>query len=447
MYVSVLIYTLQETYGQMSTVGVLTNVGRRHETVQGTIHLLETMAFGSTKHLEGLQISEWLQDWGATRFVSHGREQTLFCIDILRPNAEKAMTLLSEVVLEPRIGDVNVEDFNMALDTMAFQAQEQMPQLVLSEALQRAAYGADQQLGKFHFATLDSIQQQLLSPPIVQEFYDSAIRHNPQQMVVVGAGIAHESLVDLAKECYGHMEQQQGPKTIPSIYRGGYHAIPCNPTSMSIFNPTVLPTEQHCHVALAFPVGGWHDSHSMVTACVTQMLLGGGSSFSAGGPGKGMYSRLYQTVLNKYSFLESAEAFTTFAEEGGLLGVTASTSHAKEIPFMMAILTKQLLQLATHRVSEVELSRARNMLKCNVLTQLESRLVLFEDMGRQILTYGHREDAATTCARIDSVSAQDIQELVQNMIRSTNPTMAATGYHLEQVPRHEEVKGWIEGSL
>lgn len=38
-----------------------------------------------------------------------------------------------------------------------------------------------------------------------------------------------------------------------------------------------------------------------------------------------------------------------------------------------------------------ELSRARNMLKCNVLTHLESRLVLFEDIGRQMLTYGQRE--------------------------------------------------------
>lgn len=32
----------------------------------------------------------------------------------------------------------------------------------------------------------------------------------------------------------------------------------------------------------------------IVPVCVMQMLLGGGSSFSAGGPGKGMYSRLYR---------------------------------------------------------------------------------------------------------------------------------------------------------
>ena len=31
------------------------------------------------------------------------------------------------------------------------------------------------------------------------------------------------------------------------------------------------------------------------------MLMGGGGSFSAGGPGKGMFSRLYLNVLNRYA--------------------------------------------------------------------------------------------------------------------------------------------------
>jgi processing peptidase subunit alpha len=53
----------------------------------------------------------------------------------------------------------------------------------------------------------------------------------------------------------------------------------------------------------------------MVTACVLQTLLGGGSSFLAGGPAKGMYSRMYQQVLNRYGWMETAEAFTTFANE------------------------------------------------------------------------------------------------------------------------------------
>nr|GFC38529.1 mitochondrial-processing peptidase subunit alpha-like [Tanacetum cinerariifolium] len=48
-----------------------------------------------------------------------------------------------------------------------------------------------------------------------------------------------------------------------------------------------------CNFALAFELpGGWQKVKEAMTVTVLQMLLGGGGSFSAGGPGKGMYSRL-----------------------------------------------------------------------------------------------------------------------------------------------------------
>ena len=37
-----------------------------------------------------------------------------------------------------------------------------------------------------------------------------------------------------------------------------------------------------------------------VPFAVINMLMGGGGSFSAGGPGKGMFSRLYLNVLNRF---------------------------------------------------------------------------------------------------------------------------------------------------
>lgn len=410
----------QETYSQMCTVGVLTNVGSRHESVTGTMHLLETMAFGSTERFDGLEISNILQDWGATRFVSHSREQTLHCIDILRPNVQKGMELLSQVVLEPLITKAPTE-VEYAKEVMSFQAQEQMPELALGEALQAAAYGSDQQLGKPHFATPESIA--LLNAPLVEDFYLNNIRNNPGGMVVAGAGIAHDELVDMAKEYFGAIEQKPVPVTIQSTYRGGSQIVE-KPQTASIYQQT-LPEEELCRVALAFPVGGWH-SDSMVTACVLQTLLGGGSSFSAGGPGKGMYSRMYQQVLNRYGWMESAEAFTTFADEGGLFGVSASTPVADRVPDLVTILADQLACVAIQPVGDIELSRARNMLKCNVLTQLESRLILFEDMGRQVLTYGKREDAATTCRKIDSVTAEDIQKLAREMLQNHQPTLVAT---------------------
>ena len=116
---------------------------------------------------------------------------------------------------------------------------------------------------------------------------------------------------------------------------------------------------------------------------------------------------------------------------------------AEKVSDLVTILADQLACVAIHPVGDIELSRARNMLKCNVLTQLESRLILFEDMGRQVLTYGKREDATTTCRKIDSITAQDIQKLAQDMLQNSQPTLVATGSHLDKVPSYDEVSRWF----
>jgi hypothetical protein len=38
---------------------------------------------------------------------------------------------------------------------------------------------------------------------------------------------------------------------------------------------------------------------------------------SSGGPGKGMYTRLYRRVLNNYGFVDSASCFNSFYLDSG----------------------------------------------------------------------------------------------------------------------------------
>ncbi|KAE8715224.1 hypothetical protein F3Y22_tig00110186pilonHSYRG00187 [Hibiscus syriacus] len=54
------------------------------------------------------------------------------------------------------------------------------------------------------------------------------------------------------------------------------------------------------------------------------MLMGGGGSFSAGGPGKGMHSRLYLRVLNEYQQIHSFSAFNSIFNNTGLFGILAA---------------------------------------------------------------------------------------------------------------------------
>lgn len=445
-----------ENYSQVSSVGVLLDFGSRHEMDRCTIpptcdvvstagvnHLMELLAFQSTKNHSGEEIRHIMENLGGATFATSSREQMMYCVDVLRPNVEAAFTLLGDSIKCPTIETAEVEEMKQVIE---FQLMDAMPQILLGEGLQLAGYGpldggnALQQLGRPHFCTAESLPN--LTAESVHAFREQHLLHKPEGIVVSGSGISHDLLVELAEANFGHISpadanEDSAPRDVPSVYTGGEHRLqrPPNP------NPA---KEEFTHVALAFEVGGWH-SNDLVPTCVLQTLLGGGSSFSAGGPGKGMYSRLYREVLNRNSWVESSEAFTSFHAESGLWGISGSCGPKNSRELTRAIVD-QFLKLKDELVTDEELNRARNMLKCNVLTQLESRLVLFEDIGRQILTYGKREDAATMCAKIDAVTKSDIQEVVRKAIEKP-PTLSTVGIDIKNVPRVEEVTQWLEKGL
>lgn len=471
-----------ENYSRVSSVGVLLDFGSRHEvdrllttsnpnspdnthddfiSTSGVNHLMELLAFQSTKNHTGEEVRNTMERLGGSCFATSAREQMMYCVDVLRPNVGAAFHLLADTIKYPLIDDVEVEEMKRAME---YQIMDVQPQILMGEGLQMAGYGplpsvddggiiyemedgtgnmnmTMQQLGRPHFCTPESLPN--LTAQSVHAFRECHLINRPNGIVVSGSGISHDALVQLAEANFGHIpasssaasssKYDEKDRTIPSVYTGGEYRLerPPNP------NPA---KEEFAHVAVAFEVGGWH-SPDLVPTCVLQTLLGGGSSFSAGGPGKGMYSRLYREVLNRYHWAESCEAFTSFHGESGLFGM-AGSARPDKAGEMTRALVEHFLKLEAELVTDEELDRARNMLRCNVLTQLESRLVLFEDIGRQILTYSKREDAATMCAKIDNVTKEDIQRVVRKAVRKP-PTLSTVGINVKNVPRVEEISRWL----
>lgn len=423
----------QETYGQVSTFGLISNCGSRLETDgnTGVNYLMELLAYCGTTSLDSREFQTTLNQLGGVCFAGSSRDQFVYCMDVLRPNVSQAMILLKDAVLEPRLTDDAVQEMKRVIE---FQWMDIVPELLLGEGLQIAGYGpledgALQQLGKSHFCPLEKLP--LLNAEVVQRFRKDNLL-NPHNLVIAAAGMQHEDIVNLAQEHFGHLQappETAGQGIVPSKYTGGSHR-------------QMLPTQDgFTRVALAFPTGGWH-SDDLVPSCVLQTLLGGGSSFSAGGPGKGMYSRLYRQVLNRYYWAESCEAFTSFHNETGLMGISGSAVGQKAGD-MTRVIAENIMRLAIDEVSDEELDRARNMLKNNVLTQLESRLVLFEDIGRQILTYGKREGTKEMCAKIDDVDKKVIRDLVKNSVQGNRPTLVTVGDDVSYVPASDEVERWF----
>lgn len=63
---------------------------------------------------------------------------------------------------------------------------------------------------------------------------------------------------------------------------------------------------------------------------VLNSLMGGGGSFSAGGPGKGMYTQLYLNVLNREPWVYHAQAVNHAYSDSGIFTIFGS-AHPSQV--------------------------------------------------------------------------------------------------------------------
>lgn len=235
--------------------------------------------------------------------------------------------------------------------------------------------------------------------------------------------------------------------TAPSHYTGGFLSLPPLPPPP---NPA-LPHLSHIHLAFeALPI-----SSSEIYALATlQTLLGGGGSFSAGGPGKGMYSRLYTNVLNQHGWVESCIAFNHSYTDSGLFGISASCNPAR-VKEMLDVMCRELQNLTLDKgyqaLQPIEVNRAKNQLRSALLMNLESRMVELEDLGRQVQVHGRKVGVKEMCAQIEALTVKDLRKVARQVfggrVRNIGLGSGAPTVVLQegqQSPTGRKVFGWEE---
>lgn len=158
-------------------------------------------------------------------------------------------------------------------------------------------------------------------------------------MVVAAAGVDHEELVQLVKKNFvfpspsSPSSSSLNLKTrLPaSVYKGGELRLDYKQliAEGQLPAPDPVPFKKDLnHIVMAWQ-GTSLTHEDMYSFAVLQNLLGGGGSFTSGGPGKGMYSRIYQKLLVGNRFVENANSFHTGYAETGLFGITAAVDQSE----------------------------------------------------------------------------------------------------------------------
>ena len=221
-----------------------------------------------------------------------------------------------------------------------------------------------------------------------------------------------------------------GNATTPDVisrYFGGYNKIKTQKP------PTLSPLSELSlnYFALYFPVSGICSS-DMFTFAVLCQILGGGSAFSAGGPGKGIYSRLYQ-VLCHSNGIESIFVNLYQFEKISLFGITMGAEYNLNKQ-AFSILLNQLMKL--YEIDDVELERAKFQTLSTQFQNLEKTGNRVEFMGRSILHCNKVYSMEEIEARIMQVGKSAIQTAISSMLQAP-PTACVAGEDMRVEDPHK----------
>ncbi|KAI3782818.1 hypothetical protein L2E82_12875 [Cichorium intybus] len=402
-----------------ASIGLYVNSGSMYETPVsfGATHLLERMAFKSTANRSHLRVVREVEAIGGNVTASASREQMGYTYDALKTYVPQMVELLVDSARNQVFLDWEVKEQIQKVKAEISEYANN-PESLLLEAIHSAGYSGA--LANPLLASEGSLNR--LNSSILEEFV--AANYTAPRIVLAASGVEHEELLKYAEPLLSDLPggaQVEEPK---SVYVGGDHRVMAD-TGRTSF-------------ALAFELpGGWLKVKDAMTLTVLQMLMGGGGSFSAGGPGKGMYSRLYLRVLNEYPDIHSFSAFNSIYNNTAIFGIQATTS-SEFASKAIDVAAKELIAVATNgEVNQVQLDRAKQSTKSAILMNLESRMVASEDIGRQILTYGERKPVEFFLKAVDEVSAKDIAFIAQKLL-SSPLTMASHG-DVINVPTYDSV--------
>ncbi|KIO26572.1 hypothetical protein M407DRAFT_243678 [Tulasnella calospora MUT 4182] len=451
----------EPTPGHFSSVGVYIDAGSRYENskLTGCSHIMDRMAFKTTTTRSEEEMSSAVDSLGGQILCSSSRETIMYQSSHFHSSTPTAVSLLADTV---RNAAFLPEELETVRDAAAYEIREinAKPELVMPELLHQLAY-QNNTLGNPLLCPEERLD--VINGDLLKDYVNTWYR--PERIVIAGAGMEHQELVDLVYRHFGDMKaaaSAPSPLLQPSMNGASSrtnpptHLLPpSSPSSpslyktittaaTSLFHPSPVPASAEptwqelaaakarytgghqfisrsdldmTHVYVGFDGLSIHDEDIYALATI-QILLGGGGSFSAGGPGKGMYSRLYTHVLNLHSSIDHCSAFHHIYNDTSLFGLQLVSHAHHPVTSILPLLAHQLSLLLYHPIPRTELSRAKNQLMSSLVMALESRSVEVEDLGRQVLVHGRKVSVQEMCDKIARVDAADIKRVAGRIFGS-----------------------------
>ncbi len=379
------------------SAGLWVDAGSAFETeaLAGASHFLEHLLFKGTKTRSALDISLAMESKGGVLNAFTGKEHTCYYIRALDEDFALGLELLSDMyrnsLLAPeeieRERQVILEEINMYEDSPDDLAAEKFC----------SALWPTHPYGRPVSGSVESVAA--LSREQLVAYWQG--HYVPERTVLAVAGNVQPDLVrELAEKLFP--KAQGEPSPLLSLPKGSKGQI-----------ITKKEIEQE-HVCMGFPTFSLGDEDVYALSILTN-ALGGGSS-----------SRLFQEVREKRGLSYTAYSYAEHYAQGGYLMSYAATQPNKA-QTLIDVMAAEYAKLAQDGLTEEEIRLSKDQLRGSLMLSLESSSAVMSRLGRAELSLQELYDPEERVAKLMAVSAEDIQRVIQRVLRPGELVLSQVG--------------------
>ena len=368
-------------------MGVWIKSGSRCETPEanGISHFVEHMVFKGTRSRSAQHIAREMDSIGGNLDAFTGKETICFNVKSLAEHVPIALDVLADLVLNPTFAKEEIErERGVILEEIKI--DEDNPDVLVHELFTQN-FWKDHPLGKPILGTTATVgkldQRQLFD-------YHGG-RFLGGNMIFSAAGnLEHEPFVEAVAQKFASLHLGQPTQE---------DQAPAASARIILRNKKALEQVQIC---LGVPAPSITDD-TRYASLILNTVLGGGMS-----------SRLFQTIREERGMAYSIYSDLNPYRDTGTLCIYAGTSVAKALDAIDLILV-EFRKLKETPLSEEELTRAKDQLKGNILMGLESSNSRMANLARQEMYFRQFFTVDEIIARIDAVTAEQIQAMAQRL--------------------------------
>ncbi|KAF4322153.1 hypothetical protein BBO99_00001311 [Phytophthora kernoviae] len=381
----------------VATIGVQLNTGSRDETEEtaGVSQLFAKLAFRATQTRSDLRLYRDIEAIGGVVNAQAGRDFVRYSVSVLPDQLEAAADILAETTLSPKFSLYDVEEQRKIVQA-EFEKIVDDAEASIIESIHAAAFYDDVSLGR---SVADVENLKALSPEAVWAFYDKYV--NASNAALVGAGVAHNTLSDLANQYFGSIAKGNKATSVKAKYVGG--------------ETRVKKAGKFTHVALALPTAGRESA-----------------DFGA--------TQVLRALLNLRLNNKKASAFLSSYSDAALVGLSGYAAHS-EAGALVDSFAAELKKAASAPATKEELTTAKTTA---ALEALETYSTQAGTLGRVGLVATSDFAAKSPSELVEGVSAAKLQELAQKALKAT-PSVAAIG-KLSTVPHVDAVASKLQAA-